>query len=190
MTELTQNQESSDLQTLEPNDEPTLIEEFESSPAGAQEMAGARFAVEVLAILQRAMGESHMAQQQLSESLDLTPGAVSQVLHGDGNLRVGTIGRYCRALGYQAHLFLEPVEENRRVIASRGTCEAIIGEFREFARLTTLSWADVSGHAVTPEGVFRPRALPETESIDFHSLVLQRFRDPIEVQATELRTGP
>ena len=57
----------------EPNDEPTLIEEFESSPAGAQEMAGARFAVEVLGIPQRAMGESHMAQQQLSESLDLTP---------------------------------------------------------------------------------------------------------------------
>ena len=98
MTDLTPNQGSSDLLGAEGGDELTLIEELESSPPGAQEMAAARFAVEVHALLQRAMGESHIAQQQLSELLDVTPGAVSQVLHGDADLRVGTIGRYCRAL--------------------------------------------------------------------------------------------
>jgi transcriptional regulator with XRE-family HTH domain len=187
MTNLTPSMESS--YQLQTDDEPTLIEEFEASPAGAQEMAGARFAVEVLALLQRAMRESHIVQQQLSEALDVTPGAVSQVLHGDGNLRVGTIGRYCRALGYQAHLFLEPVEGDRRVIASHATYDAIADEFREFARLTTVAWVDVSGHAVTPANVFRPPELAEAGPINFHSLVLQRFRDPIELQATELHTG-
>lgn len=130
-------------------EDPTLIDEIEMTDAGSQEMAAARLAVEVIWSLRRAMSESGMSQRKLGELLDLSPSAVSQVVNGDGNLRVVTIGRYFRALGYQPRLFLEPVEPNRRVIASRSTCHVIQNEFREYAELA-LRWSSEPPVVATP----------------------------------------
>jgi len=129
---------------------PTLIEVFEKSAAGAQEMAAARLAIEVVSLLGRAIRESGVSQRKLGMTLELSPGAVSQIVNSDGNLRVATIGRYFRALGYQARLFLEPVEADRRVIASRATRSTIAAEFREFVYQSG-SWAVASIHLDTPE---------------------------------------
>ena len=90
----------------------SLIEEAESTPRGAQEMAAARLALSVTAVLDEAMQRSGLPQRELAERLGLTEGAVSQVLNGDGNLRIATVGRYLRAAGFQCQLALERVSES------------------------------------------------------------------------------
>jgi transcriptional regulator with XRE-family HTH domain len=121
-----------------PRGQKSRVEEAERTPRGAQEMAAARLAVEVSALMQCAYEEADISQSALSELLGLSAGAVSQVLNGDGNLRVATIGRYLRALGYQTRLILEPVEEGRKMLASRSTRAAIQREFQlHFRFLTT-----------------------------------------------------
>jgi transcriptional regulator with XRE-family HTH domain len=166
---------------------PTLIDELESSEAGAQEMAAARLAVEVTAAFTRAIRESGVSQKRLCESLDLSPGAVSQVVNGDGNLRVSTIGRYFRALGYQARLFLEPVESERRVIASRATCAAIEGELREYARMALATWTTESPQVATLSGsIWNVSQLPQFTA--WEPVAIQSGIAP-ERQHTEVRTG-
>ncbi len=98
--------------------EPTLIEEYESDPAGAQELAAARFAVGVCATLAQALEAAGLKQAELAEMCSVTPGRVSQLL-ADGNLRVATIGKFARAMGYQARLVLDPVNEGLPVVTQR-----------------------------------------------------------------------
>ncbi len=183
MTDDQLNRQSSNGRLAVISEEPTLIEELEGSDAGAQEMAAARLAVEVVASLHRAIRESEIPQKRLGELLDLSPGAVSQVVNGDGNLRVVTIGRYFRALGYQARIFLEPVEPDRRVIASRSTCAAIADELRECARMS-VSWVTDSSQVSTPPTAIW--ALPNPDSTDWQHVTLQRS---LEGQHVEVCTG-
>lgn len=117
------------------------IDELEATPQGAQELAAARLAVEVVSLLQQVMNQTDVSQARLCEVLDLSPGAVSQVVHGDGNVRIATVGRYFRALGYQPRLFLDPVEPTREVVASRATCVAIQNEFEHMVRTVLTSTA-------------------------------------------------
>jgi len=81
-------------------------------------MSAARLARDVSTWLTRAFRSSGKTQKQLAKSLDLSEGAVSQVLNGDGNLRIASIGRYpLRALGYEARLQLVPVDPDAKPIA-------------------------------------------------------------------------
>jgi transcriptional regulator with XRE-family HTH domain len=186
MTEIQPRQQASkDLEETMP-EKPTLIEELEKSDEGAQEMAAARLAVEVSASLQRAMSESGISQKRLCELLTVTPGAVSQVVNGDGNLRVGTMGKYFRAMGYQARVFLEPVEPGRYSIASRATCAAITDELREFARMT-LNWTSPPAEVATPHSsIWMMPVIPEATA--FQPVTLQ-LKSSSEGRDTEIRTG-
>ncbi|MHB8289274.1 MAG: helix-turn-helix domain-containing protein [Acidimicrobiales bacterium] len=180
-------QESSNFREAMVPEAPTLIDELESSAEGAQEMAAARLAVEVTASFSRAIRESGVSQNRLGEVLDLSPGAVSQVVNGDGNLRVSTLGRYFRALGYQARLFLEPVEPERRVIASRSTCAAIEDELREYARMA------LAACTTTPSQVAMPPApiwaLPSFPKGTAWQPVALQFEVPSDGQQSEVRIG-
>ena len=88
----------------------TVIEEAERNPAAARELAAARLATGIVWALNEALRVRGWQAKQLAAALGVGESAVSQVLNGDGNLRVATIGRYGRALGYQAKVVLEPVE--------------------------------------------------------------------------------
>ena len=88
---------------------PTLIEEEEATEAGAQGLAAADLAAQVMRILEQALDASGIDQKALAEKLGVTQGRVSQVLNGDGNLRVAAVARYLRALGYETHLSATPV---------------------------------------------------------------------------------
>lgn len=83
---------------------PTLIEEEEATETGAQGLAAADLAAQVMRILEQALDASGLDQKALAEKLGVTQGRVSQVLNGDGNLRVAAVARYLRALGYETHL--------------------------------------------------------------------------------------
>lgn len=90
---------------------PTVIEQAERHPAAARELAAARLAVNIGWALNAAVRARGWQAKRLAAELGVGESAVSQVLNGDGNLRVATIGRYARALGYQPKIFLEPVED-------------------------------------------------------------------------------
>ena len=88
----------------------TLVEARESTPEGRLAMAGARAAVGTVTLINQALEASGLNQAELATLLDVTPGRVSQVVNGDGNLRVSTIARFLRAAGYRLKLTAEPAE--------------------------------------------------------------------------------
>jgi len=85
----------------------SILEEIENDPVASREMAAARLSLEALSVLGHALSKSGMTQKNLSEKLGVTESAVSQVLFGDGNLRIYTFARYLRALGFEASLELK-----------------------------------------------------------------------------------
>lgn len=162
---------------------PTLIEVFEESPAGAQEMAAARFAVEVVSLLGRAIDETEISQSELASALEVTDSAISQVVNGDGNLRVATIGKYFRAMGYQPRLFLEPVEADRHVLVSRATQSAITDELSKLAPYLRGLWAITwNPTATSQESAWEPVAFGALTS--WHAVSLP----PATSQQTGART--
>ncbi len=97
------------------------IDRAQDSPAGAREMSAARLAVAASSALESALYSSGMTQRELAEVLGVTESAVSQVLNGDGNLRLATLARYLRAMGCEAHIDLVPAgPEGPSLPARRG----------------------------------------------------------------------
>lgn len=124
---------------------PTLIEQEEATETGAQGLAAADLAAQVMRILEQALDASGLDQKALAEKLGVTQGRVSQVLNGDGNLRVAAVARYLRALGYETHLSATPVDPGNpdlpRVSRRRSppAREQPIVETRYVARVRTRS---------------------------------------------------
>lgn len=96
----------------------SLLEEMESNPNEARELAAARLGLRALKALQEAMASSGISQVQLATSLGISESAVSQTVNGDGNIRLHTFGRYLRALGYQATLDLVDMAGQSIVVKS------------------------------------------------------------------------
>lgn len=88
----------------------TLADQIEATPEGRLEMAAARSAVTSIQLLNRAFEASGLQQKELAAKLGVTDGRVSQVLHGDGNLRVSTLARFLRACGYRLHVAALPAD--------------------------------------------------------------------------------
>jgi len=94
----------------------SLDQALESFPRGAQELSAARLARDVDGLLHRAFKARGVLQGVLANKLGVSESAVSQVLNSEGNLRISTLGRYLRALGYEAKLHLVPVEDDAPTI--------------------------------------------------------------------------
>lgn len=95
----------------------TVAQRLAAFPRGAQEIAAARLARTVATCLERAVEARGVSQRALAAELGVTEGAVSQVLRGDGNVRVATAARYLRALGYEADVTLRPVDADAPPVA-------------------------------------------------------------------------
>jgi transcriptional regulator with XRE-family HTH domain len=89
---------------------PTIVQKIEADPHRAQDLASARLALSVANALHAALEARGLDQSQLATLLGISESAVSQTMSSDGNLRIATIGRYARALGYQASLRLDSTE--------------------------------------------------------------------------------
>ncbi|KMO73363.1 helix-turn-helix domain-containing protein [Mycolicibacterium chubuense] len=87
----------------------TLIDEENATDEGAQGLAAADLAGQVMRLLQQALDASEMDQKALADKLGVTQGRVSQVINGDGNMKIAAVGRYLRALGYETHLVASPL---------------------------------------------------------------------------------
>jgi len=88
----------------------SLVELEERSDEGKREMSAARAGVRVTNLLRKAFRLTKSSQRKLAERLGVSEGRVSQVLNSDGNLRITTIARYLRAMGYELQLEAIPVE--------------------------------------------------------------------------------
>jgi predicted XRE-type DNA-binding protein len=124
---------------------PTLIEQEEATETGAQGLAAADLAAQVMRIIEQALDASGLDQKALAEKLGVTQGRVSQVLNGDGNLRVAAVARYLRVLGYETHLSATPVDPSNPALPrpsrrrSSSAPEQTIVETRYVARVRTRS---------------------------------------------------
>ncbi len=97
----------------------TMSELEVSTPLGRREMSVARLSLRVALLLSRALKASGRSQKELAAELGLSEGRVSQVLNGDGNVRVSTLARFMMAMGYEVTLDARPVEEDLPAISGR-----------------------------------------------------------------------
>lgn len=93
--------------------------------------ATARLRARVMAILHAAQDRSGQNQVMLAKELGIRKSAVHQVLRGNGNLQVDTLGEYLAAMGLEADI----------VVAESGEFSSARRE-RRAPRLVTLTLAD------------------------------------------------
>lgn len=112
------------------NEESSLIGRYSSFPRGAQELSAASLAQSVVGCLEQAKAVWGQPNKDLAKLLGVSEGAVSQVLNGDGNIRISTLARYLRAMGFEARLSADPLAGGdslplspRRVRNRRGDAE-------------------------------------------------------------------
>jgi len=91
---------------------------MEADPGLALNRVVARLAVDASALLHRAFRASGLQARELAARLGVTEGRVSQVLHGDGNIRVTTLGRYLRAMGFVGQVTAESLD-GTEIVAPR-----------------------------------------------------------------------
>ena len=97
----------------------SLYEERAATPEGAQGLAAARLARQVAAMLSSAKDRVGITNRELAERVGVSEGRVSQVLGSDGNLRIATIARFLRALGYEIELVARPTAPDLPSIGRR-----------------------------------------------------------------------
>ena len=120
---------------------PSLVEEEESTDAGAQGLAAADLAGQVMRLLEQALDASGLEQKDLAEKLGVTQGRVSQVFNGDGNMKIAAVARYLRALGYETRISATPVLPGQPALPRQSQRERVRGrqstvtETRYVARL-------------------------------------------------------
>lgn len=90
----------------------SLFDDLGASPLGARELAASQLTNDALVLLQTALTSTGVTQKQLAEKLGIGESRVSQVVNGDGNLKLSTFARYMRALGYAVTVNVTPVERN------------------------------------------------------------------------------
>lgn len=86
----------------------SFLEDLEHSPFGSRELAASQLTNDALVLLQTALTKTGTSQKQLAELLGIGESRVSQVINGDGNIKLTTFARYLRALGYSVSLEVHP----------------------------------------------------------------------------------
>jgi transcriptional regulator with XRE-family HTH domain len=144
----------------------SLYEEIAATRAGSHALAAADLAIQVTRMLYLGLTRADLTQAQLAERLEITEGRVSQVVNGDGNLHIATLGRFMRALGYKIELRavpvepgLEPIEaqkprrtrHERRTARDAATFEDIVQGWSPIENLGSAVVHDPSG-MVPPDG--------------------------------------
>ncbi|SMG34816.1 helix-turn-helix domain-containing protein [Agreia pratensis] len=97
----------------------TLIEVENQTSEGRIEMAAATTMLEAVSLLNRALTASGKSQKYLADQIGVGESRVSQVLNGDGNIRMSTLSRYLRALGYVVRLDAEPADQETAPLPAR-----------------------------------------------------------------------
>lgn len=77
--------------------------------------AAARAAVRAVGLMNEAFSKSSLgARRELADAVGVSEGRISQLLNGDGNVRVSTLARLLKASGFDLELSLAGVESPKR----------------------------------------------------------------------------
>lgn len=76
----------------------SMVDEFMSTPRGRAELAAAEAALEAQALIERAFQASPLSARDVATALGVTEGRISQLRHGDGNLRLSTLAKLMSVL--------------------------------------------------------------------------------------------
>lgn len=95
----------------------THFDDLGASPLGARELAASQLTNDALVLLQTALSTTGVSQKQLAEILGIGESRVSQVVNGDGNVKLTTFARYMRALGYSVTLDVMPIDSGVPVLS-------------------------------------------------------------------------
>ena len=154
---------------------PTLIELEESSAEGQREMSAARLNLRVVTLLNHAFESSGASQKELADRIGVGESRVSQILNGDGNLRVSTFARYLRALGYVAVIEGRPADSSVPPLPTRRP-----GPRRKFRKNTVIAVQ----HHVEQNGEFGEAVTFSDEKFLFATVVSSRVLGRVELSST------
>lgn len=84
------------------------IEKIEADPRLRAELAAARLASTIGALMDAVEEATPVLQKDIAHAMRVTPGRVSQILSGDGNVKIATLGRFLDAAGYDLELVARP----------------------------------------------------------------------------------
>jgi len=101
----------------------SLYEERLETTSGRLSLAAARLAHDASALLRETRAKSGMTNKDLAAALELSEGRVSQVMGGDGNVRLSTLARFMGAMGCSIRLVPELADGS---FAKAGGKESVI----------------------------------------------------------------
>ena len=88
---------------------------IEQLPRGGSILASARLRRQIVKSLNSALTDSKMSQSELARALGKSRSAVSQVLTGDGNLKIETVAEYLHEMGAEMNVSVHFPDANRQV---------------------------------------------------------------------------
>jgi predicted XRE-type DNA-binding protein len=93
----------------------TLRNMIEQLPKGGSILASARLRRQIVKSLNKALDDSGMSQSELARALGKSRSAVSQVLTGDGNLKIETVAEYLHEMGAELNVSIHFPSATREV---------------------------------------------------------------------------
>ena len=82
----------------------SLRQMIDQLPKGGSLLASARLRRQIVKSLNIALNDSKMSQSELARALGKSRSAVSQVLTGDGNLKIETVAEYLHEMGAELNV--------------------------------------------------------------------------------------
>lgn len=162
----------------------TLVEELEEDPRIRSELAAARLASMVGALMERVGDATSTKYKDVAVAMGVSPGRVSQILSGDGNVRIATLARFLDACGYELELTARPK-------SGRGLSITLPQMRRRRSRFDALSEGSERWKSATPEVSTRRKAgfsfVTSGDSAILGDAVHDVF--PVEVATSPARTA-
>lgn len=129
--------------------------------------AAARAAVRAVGLMNEAFSTSTLgARRELAEAVGVSEGRISQLLNGDGNVRVSTLARLLKASGFDLELSLAGVDDSPNRSSRR---------YRKKGHRSEPTYVTVRTDASVTE---RPDGPPDGPGVEQHQTVELSSRHP------------
>lgn len=90
--------------------EPPDYDRYVADPKGRLSQAAAALSLKTLDLIHRAKDARKLSSKVLAHEMGVTKGRISQILNGDGNLHIASVGRVFAACGYELTLVAKPTD--------------------------------------------------------------------------------
>lgn len=128
------------------NERVSLAAKRRSTVEGVLSLSAAKLALQVAGMLESAKESSGFTSRQLSSRMNVSEGRISQILNGDGNLRIATVGRFLRACGYELELSAIAKDDVSKTIRPVGRQRESVTQSWEIWEQTYIGISGVTKH--------------------------------------------